>query len=90
MVSYPGQRVAGGDPPVGAMTRAQDCCQSAYANTLYRLEIVQDNSEVNPYTPFASQLDWDIAKWAKLHCPGSTVFGLLMSIPGVCYSLCLS
>ena len=43
VVSYPGQRVAGGDLPVGAMTRAQDCCQSAHANTLYGVEIVQDD-----------------------------------------------
>lgn len=90
MVFYPSQTVTGGDLPVGAMIIVQDHCQSAHANTLYGLEITPDDSEVNPYTPFASQFDWDIAKWAKLHYPGSTQFRELMSIHRVCYSLYLS
>lgn len=59
--------------------------QSVHANVSYELEITQD--ERNPYAPFASQLDWEIAKWAKLRGPGSTAFGELMAIPGVRTSL---
>ena len=58
--------------------------KSTHANASYELEIAQDVDKTNPYAPFASQLDWDIAKWAKLRGPGSTAFGELMSIPGVC------
>ena len=61
--------------------------KSAHANMSYELEIAQD--ETNPYAPFASQLDWEIAKWAKLRGPGSTAFGELMTIPGVSTSLSL-
>lgn len=79
IVPYPGQRV--GDP-ADARIRAQDQPQSAHANASYKVDIAQD--KMNPYTPFASQLDWDIAKWAKLRGPGSTAFDELMAIPGVC------
>jgi hypothetical protein len=83
VVSYPTKTV--GDP-VRARTTAQDHrdCQSAHANASYELEIARD--ETNPYAPFASKLDWDIAKWAKLRGPGSTSFSELMAIPGVCTS----
>lgn len=37
----------------------------------------------NPYAPFASRIDWEIARWAKLRGPGSTVVTELLSIPGV-------
>jgi len=86
VMPYPSQRV--GDA-VGTRIRVQDHCQaeSAHANALYELEIVQD--ETNPYAPFVSQMDWEIAKWAKLHGLGSTTFGELMAIPGVCTSLSL-
>lgn len=84
MVFYPSQTVTGGDLPVGAMIIVQDHCQSAHANTLYGLEITPDDSEVNPYTPFASQFDWDIAKWAKLHYPGvHTVQGINVNSQGM-------
>jgi hypothetical protein len=86
IVPYPIKTVGG---PVGARTTAQDHrdCQSAHANASYELEIAQDKT--NPYAPFASKLDWDIAKWAKLRGPGSTSFSELMAIPGVCTSLSL-
>ena len=40
-------------------------------------------SNPNPYAPFASKMDWEIARWAKLRGPGSTAFTELMSIEGV-------
>lgn len=41
------------------------------------------DGEVNIYTPLASKLDWDIARWAKLRGPGSTSVSELLSIDGV-------
>lgn len=38
----------------------------------------------NPYSPFNSQTDWELAKWAKLRGPGSTAFTELMGVTGVC------
>lgn len=37
----------------------------------------------NPFSPFSSKMDWEIARWAKLRGPGSTAFSELMSIEGV-------
>jgi hypothetical protein len=37
----------------------------------------------NPYAPFASKLDWEIARWAKLRGPGSTAMSELLKIEGV-------
>lgn len=37
----------------------------------------------NAYAPFASKLDWEMARWAKLRGPSSTAFSELISIEGV-------
>lgn len=37
----------------------------------------------NPYHPFATHLEWEIARWAKLRGPGSTAFTELLAINGV-------
>lgn len=37
----------------------------------------------NPYSPFASEIDWKVAKWAKLRGQGSTAVSDLLGIPGV-------
>jgi len=63
VIPYPSCGQGVGDP-VGASRE-----QSAHANMSYELEITPD--ETNPYAPFASQLDWDIAKWAKLRVQGA-------------------
>ncbi|KAG1771513.1 hypothetical protein EDD22DRAFT_947948 [Suillus occidentalis] len=44
----------------------------------------------NPYSPFSSQMDWEIAQWAKLRGPSSTAFSDLLSIDGVSECLGLS
>ncbi|KAM6491367.1 hypothetical protein JOM56_013141 [Amanita muscaria] len=44
----------------------------------------------NPYAPFTSQLEWEIAKWAKLRGPSSTAFTDLMAIDGVQEQLSLA
>ncbi|KAJ7856057.1 hypothetical protein B0H14DRAFT_3085330 [Mycena olivaceomarginata] len=41
----------------------------------------------NPYAPFKSKVDWEIAKWAKLRGAGSTAFTDLLNIDGVCLIL---
>ncbi|KAG1895712.1 uncharacterized protein F5891DRAFT_1130506 [Suillus fuscotomentosus] len=35
---------------------------------------------MNPYAPFNSQVDWEVAQWAKLCGPTSTTFSNLLSI----------
>ncbi|KAG1874323.1 hypothetical protein F4604DRAFT_1880851 [Suillus subluteus] len=37
----------------------------------------------NPYSPFSSRMDWEIAQWAKLRGPSSTAFSDLLSIKGI-------
>jgi hypothetical protein len=38
---------------------------------------------INEYTPFASQIEWDIARWAKVHGITSTAVTELLGIKGV-------
>jgi hypothetical protein len=40
----------------------------------------------NKWAPFASRLDWEVARWAKMRGSGSTAFSDLLAIPGVCVS----
>ncbi|KAF8056055.1 hypothetical protein FPV67DRAFT_1566591 [Lyophyllum atratum] len=44
----------------------------------------------NPFAPFLSQLEWEVAQWAKLRGPSSTAFTELMEIDGVAEKLGLS
>ena len=37
----------------------------------------------NLYSPFGSQVDWELTKWAKLHGPSATSFTELLNIGGV-------
>ena len=49
------------------------------------------NHSSNSWAPFSSQMDWEIAKWAKLRGAGSTAFSDLLAIEGVsksCRSAC--
>lgn len=46
------------------------------------------DQDSNPYTPFASELDWRVAQWAVKDGPGQNAFDRLLKIPGVC-SYCL-
>jgi hypothetical protein len=64
----------------GAVYTDQD---SIDGNTAYTSQI--DNAD-NPFSPFSSRIDWDIAHWAKTRGPSSTAFTELMSIEGVSYS----
>lgn len=46
----------------------------------YRDELHERN---NIWAPFTSQIDWEIAQWAKLRGPGSTALTELLNIDGV-------
>ncbi|KAG6825968.1 hypothetical protein H0H92_001684, partial [Tricholoma furcatifolium] len=61
--------------------------QGDASNTKYGANL---NNVENPYAPFGSKLEWDIAKWAKQRGPSSTAFTELMSIDGVAEKLGLS
>jgi hypothetical protein len=39
----------------------------------------------NPWAPFSSEKDWELALWSKVRGPGSTAFSELIAIPGVCF-----
>jgi hypothetical protein len=39
--------------------------------------------EANPFAPFLSKIESEIAQWAKLRGPGLTAFSELISIDGV-------
>ncbi|PIL28221.1 hypothetical protein GSI_09633 [Ganoderma sinense ZZ0214-1] len=49
-----------------------------------------DGSDHNPYAPFASRREWEVARWAKMRGPGSTAFSDLLAIDGVAQLLELS
>ncbi|KAJ7796041.1 hypothetical protein B0H13DRAFT_2392831 [Mycena leptocephala] len=55
--------------------------EKAYESTL------KDCTSSNPYAPFTSKIDWEVAKWAKLRGAGSTAFSDLLNIEGVHESL---
>ena len=45
---------------------------------------MRGGQEDNPYSPFASELDWRIARWVIKDGPGQNAFDRLLKIPGVC------
>ena len=54
--------------------------QKQPSDVKYRADL---DSSSNLWAPFSSQLDWEIAKWAKLRGAGSTAFSDLLAIEGV-------
>ena len=44
----------------------------------------------NPYFPFNSEINWELAKWARLRGPSATSFTELLQINGVCLTPSLS
>ncbi|KAG2365216.1 hypothetical protein BDR07DRAFT_1470512 [Suillus spraguei] len=59
------------------------------SNATYHAQL-DDSSTDNIYTPFASKLDWDMARWAKLRGSSSTAFSELVLIEGLSEKLGLS
>ncbi len=78
-------------PITSAGTPIEDRCNDTAAMAGYRLYETQlhpdtatdHNREKDMYAPFASKLDWETARWAKLRGPGSTAFTDLLRIDGV-------
>jgi hypothetical protein len=73
VVKYPGN-LAG--KPIS--TTRNPTSEKAYESAL------KDGTSSNPYAPFTSKMDWEVAKWAKLRGAGSTAFSDLLNIEGVC------
>ena len=69
IVVYPGNR-AGEVCSKGIMVMQE------YENTI-------GGPSENPYSPFRSEIDWELAKWAKLRGPSATSFTELLNISGV-------
>jgi hypothetical protein len=61
----------------GAVYMDQECVDG---NAAYTSQI---NNADNPFSPFSTRIDWEIAHWAKTWGPSSTAFTELMSIEGV-------
>ncbi|KAJ6475861.1 hypothetical protein DFH09DRAFT_952625 [Mycena vulgaris] len=76
---YPGTSAG---KPVSSII--SETSEQAYKSSL------ADSAGTNPYAPFTSKMDWEIAKWAKLRGSGSTAFTDLLHIDGVRESLNLS
>ena len=65
------------------------------AGAVYANQAVDDNlnasythkvgSAENPFYPFSSNMEWEIARWAKMRGPSSTAFTELMNIEGVSF-----
>ena len=53
-------------------------------NDAYQTRLADEN---NIWSPFSSQIDWEIARWAELRGPSSTALTELLAIQGVsdCY-----
>ncbi|KAG2080267.1 hypothetical protein BD769DRAFT_1634235 [Suillus cothurnatus] len=50
---------------------------------MYGMQLVDDENDENLYYPFASKIEWEVARWAKLRRSSSTAFSDLLSIDGV-------
>ncbi|EIW81904.1 hypothetical protein CONPUDRAFT_54049, partial [Coniophora puteana RWD-64-598 SS2] len=54
------------------------------------LDAAAGGTKPNMWAPFLSQMDWEIARWAKMRGPSSTAFSELLAIPGVSDALDIS
>ncbi|KAK7467674.1 hypothetical protein VKT23_004727 [Stygiomarasmius scandens] len=54
----------------------------------YQSQVAGTNE--NKWAPFNSQMDWEVARWAKMRGPSSTAFSELLEIDGVYEALGLS
>ncbi|KAH7904457.1 hypothetical protein BJ138DRAFT_993077, partial [Hygrophoropsis aurantiaca] len=79
IIPYPDERAGQPTRPDGRSQNSNECYKD-------RLNF----SGSNPWAPFSSQTDWEIARWAKLRGPGSTAFSELLAISGVGDKLGLS
>ena len=71
------------DPHAASPSSAKG--SSAYQN--YQAAV--DPEGENPYHPFTTRLDWEIAHWAKMRGPGSTALTELLAIKEVSLRRCI-
>ncbi|EIW74923.1 hypothetical protein CONPUDRAFT_93688 [Coniophora puteana RWD-64-598 SS2] len=77
--------------PFPTPSAAQPIDTQGHAYDAYTTSIKGCNGQAdNVWAPFASQTDYETARWAKLRGPGSTAFTDLLKVPGVCDRLGLS
>ena len=69
-------------PYPGGMAGAVHSKANMGENQKYECQMGEESQE-NFYAPFASKLDWEVAKWAKMRGPSSTSFTELMALDGV-------
>ncbi|KAG1883994.1 hypothetical protein F4604DRAFT_1878821 [Suillus subluteus] len=65
----------------------EQCHQSGYRHYHQQMSSAEDDVI---WAPFTSQIDYEVAHWAKTRGPGSTSFSDLLEIEGVCEKLGLS
>jgi hypothetical protein len=72
-------------PIVEAFPSAQAGAPIANVHSTPKYELYQEclNNSDNPWAPFSSQLDWEVARWAKLRGPSSTIFTEFLKIDRV-------
>ncbi|KAG2364920.1 hypothetical protein BDR07DRAFT_1374653 [Suillus spraguei] len=75
VVQYPDQRAG---QPINPTKQS--------SNMTYHTQLIGSGPN-NVYAPFTSKLDWEMARWAKLRGPSSTVFSELVSIEGNTHEL---
>lgn len=55
------------------------------SNTMYEAALGDSFDHTNPFSPFKSKLDWEVAEWAKLLGPSETSFTKLLAIDEVSF-----
>ncbi|KAG1743776.1 hypothetical protein EDD22DRAFT_982113 [Suillus occidentalis] len=74
--------------PYPDLRAGQQITRGCAANTEYEAHLA--NEEENVYHPFASKMEWEVARWAKLHGLSSTALSDLLAIEGISERLSLS
>jgi hypothetical protein len=69
------------NPLAGAPVSNDDLNYQQSMNKIYQHQLGKTHTSI--YTPFSSEVDWEIARWAKIRGPTSTAFSDLLNIPGV-------
>jgi hypothetical protein len=59
-------------------------------NQDYRGYISDADEYPNPYHPFSTKLDWEVACWAKKRGQGSNALTDLLNIEGVSFCACIN
>jgi hypothetical protein len=61
-----------------AIGESHEVGYTAYSRDLH------DEDTPSEWAPFATRMEWELARWAKLRGPSSTAFSELLKIDGVC------